>query len=137
MWTYVDSKKLSRCLWWVEGALTVEIIAFVLGRRTNQTFRQLLSLLEQAKIEVIRWITDSWWAYFDCLDQRLRLVRKAALQGLELKHLTLRTRLKRLARRTICYSKSVVVHDTAIGLFINPTIGWQFKYLDWIQETIR
>lgn len=64
-------------------------------------------------------------AYFDCLDQRLRLVRKAALQGLERKHLTLRTRLKRLTRRTICFSKSVVVHDTAIGLFIN-----QFFFAD-------
>ncbi|WP_461098803.1 IS1 family transposase [Spirosoma luteolum] len=58
-------------------------------------------------------------AYFDCLDQRLRLVRKAALQGIERKHLTLQTRLKRLTRRTICFSKSVVVHDTIIGLFIN------------------
>ncbi|WP_460915316.1 IS1 family transposase, partial [Spirosoma areae] len=26
---------------------------------------------------------------------------------------------KRLARKTICFSKSVVVHDTVIGLFIN------------------
>ncbi|NEU67158.1 IS1 family transposase [Spirosoma agri] len=40
--------------------MTGEIIAFVFGRRTNQPFRHLLSLLEQAKIEVIRWITDSW-----------------------------------------------------------------------------
>ncbi|RZK32031.1 MAG: IS1 family transposase [Hymenobacter sp.] len=45
---------------WVEDAVTGEIIAFVFGRRTNQTFRHLLHLLEEAKIEVIRWITDSW-----------------------------------------------------------------------------
>ncbi|WP_461127533.1 IS1 family transposase [Spirosoma aerophilum] len=43
-------------------------------------------------------------AYFDCLDQRLRLIRKVSLQGLERKYLTLRTRLKRLTRRTIYYS---------------------------------
>ena len=59
------------------------------------------------------------WAYYDCLDQSLRLEAKALLQTLERKHLTLRTRLKRLTRRTICFSKSVVVHDTLIGLFIN------------------
>ena len=58
-------------------------------------------------------------AYFDCLDQALRVEAKALLQSLERKHLTLRTRLKRLTRRTICFSKSVVVHDTLIGLFIN------------------
>lgn len=105
--------------------MTREIIAFVFGRRTHQTFRHLLSLLEQAKIQVIRWITDFWWAYFDCLDQRLRLVRKASIQSLERKHSTLRTRLKQLTRRTICFSKSIAVHDMTIGLFIN-----QFFFCD-------
>jgi insertion element IS1 protein InsB len=38
---------------------------------------------------------------------------------IERKHLTLRTRIKRLARRTICFSKSVLMHDVVIGLFIN------------------
>ncbi|AUD06894.1 hypothetical protein CWM47_36665 [Spirosoma pollinicola] len=60
MWFYVGNKKRPRWLWWVEDAGTGEIIAFVFGRRTHQTFRYLLSLLERAKIEVIRWITDSW-----------------------------------------------------------------------------
>lgn len=41
------------------------------------------------------------------------------LQSLERKYLTLRTGIKRLTRGTICFSKSVVVHDTVIGLFIN------------------
>ena len=58
-------------------------------------------------------------AYFDCLDQSIRLECKPLLQSLERKHLTLRTRIKRLTRRTICFSKSILVHDTIIGLFIN------------------
>ena len=58
-------------------------------------------------------------AYFDCLNQSIRLECKALLQSLERKHLTLRTRIKRLARRTICFFKSIVVHDTVISLFIN------------------
>ncbi|GAB3572474.1 hypothetical protein GCM10027578_32160 [Spirosoma luteolum] len=49
-----------RPLPWVEDAVTGEIIAFVFSRRTNHTFRHFLHLLEEAKIEVIRWITDSW-----------------------------------------------------------------------------
>ena len=28
-------------------------------------------------------------------------------------------RLSRLARKTICFSKSIVMHDVVIGLFIN------------------
>lgn len=34
-------------------------------------------------------------------------------------HLTLRTRIKQLARKTICFSKSTLLHDIVIGLFIN------------------
>lgn len=119
MWSFVTKKKQPRWLWWVEDAITGEVVGFVFGRRTHQTFRRLLTLLEAAQIQVIRWITDTWWAYYDCLEQSLRLVSKALLQSLERKHLTLRTRIKRLARKTICFSKSVVVHDTVIGLFIN------------------
>ena len=58
-------------------------------------------------------------AYFDCLDQGLRFESKALLQCLERKHLTLRTRIKRLVWKTICFSKTVVVHDTVIELLIN------------------
>jgi insertion element IS1 protein InsB len=31
----------------------------------------------------------------------------------------LRTRIKRLVRKTICFSKTILMHDTVIGLFIN------------------
>jgi insertion element IS1 protein InsB len=38
---------------------------------------------------------------------------------IERKHLTLRTRIKRLTRKTICFSKSIRMHDIVIGLFVN------------------
>ena len=31
----------------------------------------------------------------------------------------LRTRIKRLARKTICFSKSTCIHVIVIGLFVN------------------
>jgi IS1 family transposase len=40
-------------------------------------------------------------------------------QQLECKYLTLRTRIKRLVRKTICFSMTIEMHDTVIGLFIN------------------
>ncbi|MDQ1090501.1 IS1 family transposase [Siphonobacter sp. SORGH_AS_1065] len=123
-WSFVGSKKRPRWLWWAEDHTSGQIVAFVFGRRTHQTFRELQALLNQAKIRVRKWITDAWWrmaapAYYDCLDQRLRIENKALMQSLERKHLTLRMRFKRLARKTICFSKSVLVHDTITGLFIN------------------
>jgi hypothetical protein len=47
------------------------------------------------------------------------VVGKRRTQQLERKHLTLRTRVKRLVRKTICFSKSVQLHEIFIGLSIN------------------
>jgi len=41
------------------------------------------------------------------------------VEKIERKHLTLRTRIKRLVRKTICFSKSTQMHDIVIGLFVN------------------
>ena len=41
------------------------------------------------------------------------------MQKIEGKHLTLRTRIKGLARKSICFSKSEEMHDIVIGFFIN------------------
>ena len=59
-WSFVGSKQGQNWLWWVEEAKTGEVVAFVFGRRTHQTFRALLSLLKASRIKVSRWITDAW-----------------------------------------------------------------------------
>ena len=44
---------------------------------------------------------------------------KRHTQQLERKHLPLRTRIKRLVRKTICFSRSTQMPDIVIGLFVN------------------
>jgi len=44
---------------------------------------------------------------------------KAEHAKIENKYLNLRTRIKRLVRKTICFSKTIIMHDIVIGLFIN------------------
>ena len=119
MWSFVATKRQQRWLWWAEDQTTGQIVAFVFGRRTHQTFRRLLALLEDAGLQITHWLTDAWWAYYDCLAKSERTESKAALQSLERKHLTLRSRVKRLVRRGIAFSKSIQMHDIVIGLFIN------------------
>ena len=66
-----------------------------------------------------RFYTDGWGAYKRHLARELHEVGKHHTQQLERKHLTLRTRIKRLVRKTLCFSKSTQMHDLVIGLFIN------------------
>jgi hypothetical protein len=47
------------------------------------------------------------------------LIGKDKTWEIERKHLTLRTRIKRLTRKTICFSKSILMHNIVVGLFIN------------------
>jgi IS1 family transposase len=63
--------------------------------------------------------TDKWGAYTRHLDPEQHTVSKRGTQKIERKHLTLRTRIKRLVRKTICFSKSTQMHDIVIGLFVN------------------
>ena len=41
------------------------------------------------------------------------------MQRIESKHINLPKRVKRLVRRTICFSKTERMHDPVIGLFVN------------------
>ena len=77
----------------------------------------LKALLEPLGIH--RFYTDGWGAYQRHLDPSQHVVGKHATQQLERKHLTLRTRIKRLVRKSICFSRYVQMHELVIGLFIN------------------
>ncbi len=66
-----------------------------------------------------RFYTDHWGAYTRHLDAEVHSPGKRHTQKIERKHLTLRTRIKRLVRKTICFSKSIQMHDIVIGLFVN------------------
>src|SRR5438445_700045 len=93
------------------------VLAYVFGRRKDAVFLQLQALLEPFGIR--RFYTDGWGAYERYIDPEQHQVGKENTQKIESKHLNLRTRIKRLVRRTICFSKTTTMHDLVIGLFIN------------------
>jgi len=66
-----------------------------------------------------RFFPDDWGAYVRHLPPQLHGHGKRSTSQIERKHLTLRTRIKRLARKIICFSKSTELHDIVIGLFVN------------------
>lgn len=117
MWSYVGNKENQRWLWHAIDRSTGAVLAYVLGRRQDEVFLDLKGLLEP--FGITRFYTDDWGAYERHLDPEKHVIGKQNTQRIERKHLTLRTRIKRLVRRTICFSKSTRMHDIVIGLFIN------------------
>ncbi len=117
MWSYVGKKANPRWLWHAIDRRTGQVLAYVFGARKDEVFLQLKALLEPFGIK--RYCTDGWGAYERHLPVKLHQVGKRKTQRIERKHLRLRTRIKRLVRKTICFSKSEVMHDLVIGLFMN------------------
>lgn len=117
MWSFVNSKKEQRWLWHAINHDTGEILAYVLSGHKDEAFLRLKELLEP--FGITQYYTDGWGAYERHIEPALHSVGKCNTQKIERKHLTLRTRIKRLARKTICFSKSIVMHDIVLGLFIN------------------
>lgn len=117
MWSFVGSKKNQRWLWHAIDRLTGKVLAYVFGRRKDEVFLKLKKLLAPFGIQT--YCTDGWGAYERNLPAEQHEIGKKKTQKIEQKHLTLRTRIKRLARKTICFSKSEEMHDLVIGLFIN------------------
>lgn len=116
MWSYVGSKENQRWLWHAIDHKTGVILAYVFGSRKDEVFLKLKEKLEPFGIS--RFLTDNLGTYERHIDPQEHETGKENLQKIERKHLTLRTRIKRLARKTICFSKSIFMHDLVIGLFI-------------------
>ena len=96
---------------------TGQVLAYVFGTREDETFLRLKELL--APFGITHFYTDGWGAYRRHIDPDKHTVGKQHTQKIERKHTTLRARIKRLVRKTICFSKSIQMHDLVIGLFIN------------------
>ena len=64
------------------------------------------------------YFSDDWGAYARYLPEDRHYIGKDQTWKIERKNLNFRIHLKRLNRRTICYSKSEEVHDNVIGMYI-------------------
>jgi insertion element IS1 protein InsB len=117
MWSFVRAKSNPRWLWHAIDHHTGAVLAYVFGRRKDEVFLKLKALLEP--FGITRYYTDSWGAYERHIEAEQHTVGKDNTQKIESKHIRLRTRIKRLVRRTICFSKSERMHDLVIGLFVN------------------
>lgn len=92
-------------------------MACVIDQHKDSVLLKLKALLEPFGVR--HYFTDGWGEYERHISAKQLSTGKNNTQKIERKHLTLRTRIKRLMRKTICFSKSERMHDIVIGLFIN------------------
>ena len=125
-WGFVQNKGQQCWLWYGLNRHTGYIPAFVLGRRTDTNCRKLCRKL--ASCDVRRFATDDWQSYGKTLDSKRHHIGKGGTQNIERKNLNFRTHLKRLHRKTICFSKSLEMHQVVIKLYIHALNSKQHHF---------
>ena len=116
-WSLVGRKAHQRWLWHAMDHRTGVVLAYVFGSRAAAVCVEWQALLKP--FGLVHFYPDAAGVYDRHLPAASHTSGKVHTQQIERNHLTLRTRIKRLARKTICFSKSVLMPDTGIGLFVN------------------
>ena len=115
-WSFVRKKENQRWTWYAMEKQTGVIISWHNGKRTDQDLKILLGQIEH--IPITKYYTDHWPAYARLLPPDQHIVGKDETWKIERKNLNFRIHLKRLNRKTICYSKKEEIHDNVIGMHI-------------------
>jgi len=74
------------------------------------------NLLQSFSIAVYH--TNDWGSYSRYTPAEMHKIGKDNTWKIERKNLNFRTHLKKLNRKTICFSKSEQIHDNVIGMYI-------------------
>ena len=103
LWTYIGAK--SKCTW-ITYALergTRKVIDFFVGSKSKDNIRPLINRILLLSPERI--YTDKLNIYPSLIPKDIHRVFRYCTNRIERKNLTLRTHIKRISRKTICYSK--------------------------------
>jgi insertion element IS1 protein InsB len=117
MWSFVGHKEHQAWLWYAFEPHSKQIVAWTVGERTDQSCRRLFKQLKRC--HVLRFCTDEWKSYEKLIPWAQHWVGKRWTQDIERQNLNFRTHLKRLQRKTICFSRSEEMHEALIKLYID------------------
>ena len=121
LWSFVLKKARKRWIWIALCRQTRQVVAFVIGDRSEQTCRRLWETIPEV-FRHAQCSTDFWKAYAKVLPAAQHTAagkESGETAHVERWNLTLRQRLGRCVRRTLSFSKSSQMHEACLRLFIH------------------
>jgi IS1 family transposase/transposase-like protein len=103
---------------WITYAInrhTKKIINFIVGRRTKRNIAVITRSVLQLNPKML--FTDRLPTYKKLIPRKQHDTRKKNTTTIERHNLTLRTHLKRLSRKTICFSKTFEMLEAVLKLY--------------------
>ena len=103
---------------WIVYALEKEsrkVVSFNVGARTNKTLSKVIETVTLSNPKKI--YTDKLINYKSLIKKEIHNFRNRSTNHIERMNLTLRTHLKRLNRRSIAFSKSIVMLSSVLKIY--------------------
>lgn len=103
---------------WIVYALnrhTKEVVSYNVGNRTNATLRVVIKTLDLSNAKKI--YTDKWRGYKSLISKNIHSTFNRGTNHIERHNLTLRTHLKRLTKRSICFSKNTAILSAILRIY--------------------
>jgi IS1 family transposase len=91
-------------------------VAYVWGKRDIKTAKKLRKRIQELGISYGQIATDQWDSFLAVFGEDEHMVGKKHTVGIEGNNCRLRHRLRRVFRRTCCFSKSLVNHLKAFDM---------------------
>lgn len=113
--TYVGRKGNE---YWVVYALnrtTGEVVDYAVGKRSKRTLGMVVNTLLLSGVKRI--YTDNLTTYKGLIPKKIHTAGAYLINHIERHNLNLRTHLKRLSRRTICFSRSRAMLDACLKIY--------------------
>jgi IS1 family transposase len=112
--------------WYVAYAInrsTNEVINFSVGRRTKENLDKVIHSV--LKLSPKKIYTDKLPIYMSLIPTELHCTKRNHINRIERFHLNLRTHIKRLHRKSICYSKNLSMLEAVMKLYFwGHTLKW-------------
>lgn len=110
-------KRKSNLLWIVYAVQKDSrlVADFAVGSRTKATLQKVINTLFLSGADKI--YTDKLNIYTSIIPPAIHCSKQYSINHIERKNLTLRTHLKRLSRRTICFSKSLQMLTACLRIY--------------------
>lgn len=115
LFTYVKYKGNRICVAYSFEPKTRCILDISVGKRTRTNLRKVTETLVLSEAKTI--YTDGLDVYQKLIPETMHKMHKRCTNHIERQNLTLRTHLKRLNRRTICYSKSIAMLYAVVKIY--------------------
>ena len=116
LWTYVGNKSNAVWLSYSFNRKTHQIMSFCIGARNKINLMKVVAPLKMLSPKKI--VTDRLNIYPNLITPINHDTRKYRNNRIERCNLTLRQHIKRLSRKTICYSKSILMLEATFKLYL-------------------